>query len=495
MSGVSKIKDRVQSRSFFHFFSGLTLFVAIPILSSFFSTTPDPVFLSNNTPEVNEQGKLTPGIKLVGFDILQKAQKNIQHELGLPETSPLRDKGSQEQHPSGHSSFMGWLLLIIALVGFFAFIFIVYREWEKTKTVRKTDELNGDFSETPSAEAISGPVTILPPPIRIIPLQNIHRDDLYEPELSREEEILLVAKRLDSFLRSIRTSLGEMKDCFKISLYHFEEVSGLFHQVADSTGKGIQVFYTPRFLIKEQADTWKTGFSSTWDFEKNPDNGEVFSMAFPFIDSMGMLFALSVSKNGTLNIPIHWYGQFSDLIPMLQKKLLEYARLQYVPMVDTRNNEGDLDFRALESRSMEEVRKGKELGNQFTLVFLKLANASEKDIGRSIIFQEFFKRFKEKVAGLLRSSDSMTVLDKDLLMVLLPETSKIEAHYVFNRTLDLFNAIEQPENDLEIRLFSNLLEWGPESKEDLHQLIGRAVRFNIPTETNAGRSRIQNLLQ
>lgn len=497
MSGVFKVKGRIKIGSIFLSLlsSGLSLFIAIVILLPFDSRKDSkPDFLPVNTPLVHSQKKLVSGFKMAGFDTLQKAQKDIQHDLGLPEHSPLQDDGSQEQHPPGHY-YIAWLLLLISVAGFLAFVLIVIRENRRTKTIPNKEDSTERGIENHGVPIPTALVPTLPPPIRLIPAQEPDRRDLSGPPQDRSEEALLIANHLDSLLRSVRTNLAEIKDCFKVSLYHFEEDSGFFHQIADSTGKGFQVFFTPRFLTSEQADNWKKGFSTTWCSEKTDNNEEIFSIAFPFFDSMGTLFALSVSKNGKRTIPIDWYGPFSDLIPILQKKLLEYSKLQYAPLINTKNPEGELDFRAMGSRIIEEIQKGKDLGNHFMLLFLKLTETGNRDTGKGMGPQEFFERFKEKVRGTLRSSDSLTDLDTNLLMVLLPETERMESEYVLNRILDLFNGIPQDGTDPEMRLFSNLLEWSPASREDPQHLIERGIQFNIPRESNTVTSRPGNLFR
>lgn len=479
MSGVLKIRECPQTDPLLRTlvthalipFSLAALLIAL-------STCPLSAFPEHNRTSVRGNAIHPVESRKVGFDILQKAQKNIQHDLGLPENT-----GSKGNPDLGHSYF-GWSLLIIASIGFFLLVLILFREEKKIHDFQETGDPLSEATEPPDPSAPERQDPVMLKPIKELHIQDASWREVSDPPSRNGEEALLLANHLDSFLRSIRTNIGSLKEFFKISLYHFAENPDLFHLIADSTGAEFPLFFTPRFLTDGQAARWKESFSPAWNSEPVLKDGEIFSIAFPFFDNIGTMFVLSVSKNGDHDIPVDWYEQFAILIPELQKKLAEYMKLQYIPLTDTRNEEGDLDFRALENRSLEEIRKGRALGNSFTLLFIKLVDTGSSNKGVSLRPQEFFQRFKEKVRGTLRSADSITVLETGALMILLPETDRIESQYVLNRILDLLRDPSLEEQSRKMRLFSNLLEWRPDSREELHDLIQRGMMFDIPKETN-----------
>ncbi len=450
------------------------IFILVFLVSSVFAFSLNKDFTKPQSPNQVFAYKRT------GFDVLQKAQKNIQHDLGLPET-PATNNNQTNGSPPGNHPILAWSLLTIAAIGFFSFVLIVFKAQSKVSSDRQRVNLSLE-RETQEKTVQNGS--------RESDLPNLSKAlNLLEPlwlqpsntTQSTEEEALLMANRLDFFLRSVRLNLGSLKEFFKISLYHYDETSGLFHLISDSTGTTFPLFFTPGFLGRDQAACWKKEPSSLRETSTIPETGEVLSVAFPFFDRLGTLFVFAVSSNGNNDIPPEWYDHFSIFIPELRKKLAEYSDLQYIPLTNTKNEEGELDFRALENRSLEEIQKGRELGNSFTLLFIKIVeinNASGNPLGPP----DLFLRFKEKVRGTLRSADSMTILGDRLLMFLLPETDRVESQYVFNRILDLFHDLSRNGNLQEMRLFSNILEWRIGSKEELHDLIRRGVKFEIPFE-------------
>ncbi|MHB1286863.1 MAG: hypothetical protein ACYCYP_09955 [Leptospirales bacterium] len=415
-----------------------------------------------------------------GFDVLQKAQKNIQHDLGLPET-PVINTNQPHGSPTETHPILAWSLLTIAAIGFFSFVLIVFKAQSKLSAYRQNVNIFRDGDTQENAAQNGFREFTLPNPSKALHLPEPLWLQPSNTSLSTEDEALLMANRLDFFLRSIRLNLGNLKEFFKISLYHYEETSGLFHLISDSTGTTFPLFFIPDFLGRSQAECWKKDLSALRKASRIPEAGEVLSVAFPFFDRLGTLFVFSVSSSGNNNIPSEWYDHFSIFIPELGKKLAEYSDLQYIPLTNTKNEEGELDFRALENRSLEEIQKGRELGNSFTLLFIKIVGITSER-GNSLRLPEFFHRFKEKVRGTLRSADSMTILGDRLLMFLLPETDRVESQYVFNRILDLFHDLSRNGNLHEVRLFSNLLEWRSGSKEEIHDLIRRGVKFEIPFE-------------
>lgn len=440
--------------------------------------------------------------ELASFDDLRKAQKDINRDLGL---SPSPQNGAENSSTSPENSrhhrqanpWIGWSFVAIAVLGIASLFLILRKERREIQ----------QFEQNPLAILSTDREPVLyesgKRPIELPELQrpqpeaeNVPFPPYPEATKTTEEETTALTGKLDQFLKGVREQTGSLKDQFELTVQRFDPKLKSFFRVGQTTGSDFPAEHVLGFLTEDMASAWKGIHFTEW--EKIPiakGDGHtpiVFSIGFPFFDNKGQLYALTVSCMDCPELPTSWFEGFKEFIPAVQKILLDYPMLRYTLPTETRNNEGELDIRAVENRAFLEIQKGLRLGTVFSLVFIKLA-LSGKTGSASFLENEFFPRFKRSTESSLRHGDAMTVLPDSVVFILLPETNKVEAHYVMERILIQFESLSEEERSPNIKLFSNIIEWRQGSETSPQALIREGLKFDIPFEKSDEQHMLEHL--
>ncbi len=435
------------------------------------------------SPIENPSGARKTGVRGIpaGFDVLRKAQKDIQHDLGLPETPSSPSSETRDTSSNGSSPYTAGTLLVIAVMGLFALFFMVYRE---TRRLGKTGraETTG-FSPERLSDDISEESPAFPefPDISsLLMKENLAEFPDYELPRNIEQSGRELAEKLDTILSFIRRGLGRFREDVRLSLYHFDESSGFPVLLSLSSGKKYPDFYWPpplSGLFAEKNIPVAKEHSITGSFL---DGTRVETISFPFYDGFGSLFFLLLSLTGEREIPENWLSSGRKLTQNLRPFLEGYARIHYLPVTSTRTKDGGPDSRSLENRMIEELVKGRHLGTRFSLLFIRIASPSLR--GNTPEMNLFFRVFGDRLLQCLRSSDLMLSHGEGSFTMLLPETIKAEAHIVLNRAMDIFEEQSKRYGQLGLRFHSDLREIRADEVEHPETILGRLSRLNVPSE-------------
>ena len=416
-----------------------------------------------------------------GFDVLRKAQKNIQHDLGLPETPSSESSGPGHSPPAASSPYIAGTLLIIALMGLSAFFIIVYRETRRLGKTRE-DETAGLSPEGVLEDNLEEGTGFpdFPNVSSLLPQANLAEFPSYELPRSIKKSGRDLAEKLDSILNSIRTGLGNFQEGVRLSLYHYDEPSGFPILLSLSSGKKYPDFSLPPQILtflkrKNVPETEEESITGSF-----VDGTRVETISFPFYDGMGSLFFLFVSLTGEREIPEKWVSSGRKLAQDLRPLLDGYARIHYLPVTSTCRKDGGPDSRSVENRMIEEMVKGRQLETRFSLLFIRIVSSG---LGGNIQdLNVFFRIFRDRLLQCLRSSDLMLSHDNGSFTLLLPETMRSEAHIVLDRAMDIFEEQYQRYGHLGLQFHSDLREIRPDGDEHPETILGRLMRLDVPTE-------------
>lgn len=200
------------------------------------------------SPKENPSGARKTGLRGIpaGFDVLRKAQKDIQHDLGLPETPSSPSSETRDTSSNGSSPYTAGTLLVIAVMGLFALFFIVYRETRRlgrTGRAETTGFSPERFSDDISEESPAFPE--FPDISSLLMKENLAEFPDYELPRNIEQSGRELAEKLDTILSFIRRGLGRFREDVRLSLYHFDESSGFPILLSLSSGKKYPDFYWP----------------------------------------------------------------------------------------------------------------------------------------------------------------------------------------------------------------------------------------------------------
>ncbi len=457
---------------------GLTSFAGIgPLLS-------ERVFGSTSFPEKDYtvmagREEVVRGIP-AGFDILQKAQKNIQHDLGLPETPSSSPSGgipgSATPVPATHPYIAGFLLCM-ALAGLFALFVLLYRETRKN---RKDSLLETSFLKS-QEPASSGEDADFPNVDFLVSRKDSTEFPSNDLPGDLEKAGKDLAEKLDGIFSFVRKGLGQLQEDVRLALYHDDDANSFPVFLSGSAGKRYPDFYVPPQLSSYSRETrfvWSKDETMTGSFL---DGTRVETVSLPFYDGMGSRFILFISLASEKEIPEKWKTAGRNLAKNLRPLLEDYARIHYSPVTSTRTKNGDPDARAIENRMIEEMEKGKRLETRLSLLFIRIVTT--RPSGDMTDVNSFYRLFRDRLGTALRSSDMMHSDDRGSYTVLLPETLRSEAHAVLNRIMDLFEEQYQRYGRIGLRFLSDLREIRPDADEHPETLLGRIRRLEVPAET------------
>ncbi len=423
-----------------------------------------------------------------GFDVLQKAQKDIQRDLGLPEnthksdtTEDQKSLHSGNRKPVAHPLIAG-TFLFIGFLGVLAFILIVYRESRKIVSYERPREGQRFYEQSLEKGNIQDHMNRVFPdiiPLRLIP--NLPEPGLTRNVLNTREASSILAESLDRILQSVRMSLGNWKEDVALSIYHFEEPSGFLYLLSRSLGDRYPPIFAPHQISKAKADVLEYPSQPEKISGSFPDGTKVESFSFPFFDSMGSRFLLLVSFCGNASFPDNWKEGFNRLTDDLIPFLADYPRMRYLPVTSSKDESGSLDCRAIENRMLEEMDKGSRLNIRFSVLFIKILPDKEDHEPMESLFHRLFAA---RMAQVIRSSDTMVSPRTGSYIVLLPETGHTEAHYVLARVMDIFEDQNRHFGNSGMRFFSYLREIRPGEEEHPASILNQGSRFDIPYQTH-----------
>ena len=416
-----------------------------------------------------------------GFDVLRKAQKDIQHDLGLPETPSSPSGGLHDSFRTPSSPYMAGILLVFAIFGLLVLFVLVYRETRKSRNSVPPE--TGSFSREGSPEegfekSLSFPE--FPDISSLLLKESLTEFPDYELPRNIEKSGRELAERLDAILSFIRRGLGRFQEDVRLSLYHYDESSGFPILLSLSSGKTYPDFYLPpplSGLFKEKTIPAAKEQSISGSLL---DGTRVETFSFPFYDGFGSLFFLFLSLTGEMEIPESWLSSARKITQNLRPFLEGYARIHYLPVTSTRTTDGGPDSRSLENRMVEELVKGKHLGTRFSLLFIRIVSLSLRRNTPEV--NVFLRVFGDRLFQCLRSSDLMLSHGEGSFTMLLPETIRAEAHIVLNRAMDIFEEQYKRYGQLGLRFHSDLREIRADEVEHPETILGRLSRLNVPTE-------------
>jgi hypothetical protein len=447
---------------------------------------PDPLISIRSNSSSTEFRFAKPAY--TGFDVLQKAQKDIQRDLGLPENThkseipeDLENRHSGNRKPAVHPLVAG-TFLFIGFIGVLAFVVIVYRESKKIVSYERPKEGQSFYDQSLEKGNIQDQLRRVFPDI--IPFRQIA--NLPEPGLTRNvqnarEASSMLAESLDSVLQSVRMSLGNWKDNVALSIFHFDEASGFLFLVSRSSGDNYPPVFVPPQISKVKSDFREYPSQPEKISGSFADGTKVESISFPFFDSMGSPFFLIVSFCGNASFPDNWKDGFNRLTDDLAPYLVDYPRMRYLPVTSSRDESGYLDCRAIENRMLEEMNKGNHLNIRFSVLFIKILPAKED---QEPIESFFHRLFVARLEQVIRSSDTMVSPQTGSYVILLPETGQTEAHYVLARVMDIFEDQNRYFGNSGMRFFSYLREIRPGEPEHPASILNQGSRFDIPSQTD-----------
>lgn len=447
---------------------------------------PDPLISLRSNSSSTEFRFARP--VYTGFDVLQKAQKDIQRDLGLPENTHKSD--IPEEQENGHSGnkkpvvhpLIAGTFLFIGFLGVLAFVIIVYKESRKIVSYERPRGGKSFYEQPLEKENIQDHLRRAFPdiiPLRLI--ANLPEPGATRTVLNTREASSMLAESLDSVLQSVRMSLGIWKDDVALSIYHFEEASGFLFLVSRSSGDSYPPVFVPPQISRVKTDVRDYPSQPEKISGSFPEGTKVESVSFPFFDSMGSRFLLIVSLCGNSSFPDNWKEGFNRLTDDLVPYLVDYPRMRYLPVTSSQDESGYLDCRAIENRMLEEMNKGKRLNIRFSVLFIKILPAREDHEPIESLFHRLFVARLEQV---IRSSDTLVSLEKGSYVILLPETGQTEAHYVLARVMDIFEDQNRHFGNSGMRFFSYLREIRPGEQEHPASILNQGSRFDIPSQTH-----------
>jgi|GEM_PF-3374699 len=428
-----------------------------------------------------------------GFDVLQKAQKDIQRDLGLPEntqksetTEEQKNLHSSNRKPVVHPLIAG-TFLFIGFLGVLAFIIIVYRESKKIVSYERSRDGQSFYEHSLENGNIQDHLKrVFPDIIPLRMLANLPEPGSTRNVLNTREASSFLAEILDKVLQSVRLSLGNWKEDVALSIYHFEETSGFLYLLSLSSGDSYPPFFVPHQISRVKTDALEYPSQPEKMSGTLPDGTKVESVSFPFFDSMGSRFLLLVSFCGNSSFPDNWKEGFNRLTDDLIPYLGDYPRMRYLPVTSSKDESGYLDCRAIENRMLEEMDKGNRLNIRFSVLFIKIQPGKEDHEPMESLFHRLFVARLEQV---IRSSDTMVSPQTGSYIVLLPETGHTEAHYVLARVMDIFEDQNRHFGNSGMRFFSYLREIRPGEEEHPASILNQGSQFNMPTENHTSKRR------
>ncbi len=397
------------------------------------------------------------------FNVLKKAQKDIQKDLGLPDSSGGAEKGfaateadAMQNHP-----------VIITLLLFGLGIGIVLLGWV-IRHEQKKEELVPEEKQT-SHLFFSGERNDLPDPVlERIPVAREVKKPKLESLLSQRAhssgDFLSYLEKLDLFLEVLRKS-SIVPESSSVSLYALRSNAAFHSLLSRSSGNGFPRFYRPT-LLTEPRQALLDRFSEFGGGNLSGEGGSIILqdgkinlLVFLFFDAKGIAYLILFS---TFSVNDHgrWFRAIaadpSEMLLTLRKYLNDYSRFDFQLPEDTVDGYGILDGRGFENRLFQEMERSERLHTQMLLLILYTKDERKQGIssGRGQD-EEFLDRLQRGVALGVRSGDSLTRPGDGVLFLLLPETLEADSPVIKDRLFRIFEStktdMHRKELSLEVR--------------------------------------------
>jgi hypothetical protein len=395
---------------------------------------------------------ISSAVHPVDFDVLKRAQKDLQQDLGLPDHS---DSGLLENPPHRNASTSGLdehpflisILLFALGLGIILLGWVIRSEQKREASIPREGPsfLNTDGFDDREMEK-SLPKKALPDK-----RSKQNRRPLLSSTASRSPGTFLsYMERLDAFLQALQGNSAE-PDLSCVALYHLKSNSAFHTLLSRSSGARFPRFFRPSLLSESSQNlllTMKTGdldpkeapFGMTTITDANID-----SLCVLFFDQRGVSYLIYFSEIRNDHSG-KWFRSVSqsraELISALELHLKDYSRFHYQIPEDTFDGYGVLDGRGFENRLFQELERADRLKTE-TLLFVFSVKYPNHQDGTIEMEEDFMDRFQRGVSLEIRNGDSLTRAGDGHLFLLLPETLEADAHIITGRLQKIFESTKE----------------------------------------------------
>ena len=388
----------------------------------------------------------------VDFDVLKRAQKDLQQDLGLPDHS---DSGLIENPPHRNPSTSGLeehpflisVLLIALGVGIILLGWVIRSEQKRESSVPSEGSSFLDSDDSDGMELEKSPPKKDLPDTR----SKKNRRPLLSSTVSRSPGTFLsYMERLDSFLQTLQANSSE-PDLSCVALYHLKSNSAFHTLLSRSAGARFPRFFRPSLLSASTQNlllTMKTG-----DLDRKQaafgmttiTDGNIDSLCVLFFDQRGVSYLIYFSEIRNEHSG-KWFRSVSqsrvELLSALELHLKDYSRFHYQIPEDTFDGYGVLDGRGFENRLFQELERADRLKTE-TLLFVFSVKDLKHQEGAVEMEEEFMDRFQRGVSLEIRNGDSLTRAGDGHLFLLLPETLEADASIITSRLQKIFDSTKE----------------------------------------------------
>lgn len=422
-------------------------------------------------------GSVTSPILLADFDVLKKAEKDLQQDLGLPDRSDsglIDNPTHQNPNTQGlddHPVLISFLLFSLGL-GIVLLGWVIRNEHKKENSapqegslaIKKKEE--EDFEEQNDLPKVPPSRNRLKKKIKRMPLS---------PEGSHSPGTFLsYIENLDLFLQTLRES-SESPEFSCVALYHVRNNYAFHTLLSRSAGSHFPRFFRPALLnesSQEMIAKIRGGEGDAFGMTTVLD-GNVDSLCVLFFDQRGVSYLIHFSE---MHRECHgkWFRSVStnhlEWLLILESYLKGYSRFHYQIPEDTFDGYGVLDGRGFENRLFQELERAERLKTE-TLLFVlsvKCPKTHEEQIDNE---EEFMNRFQRMVSIEIRNGDSLSRSGDGNLFLLLPETLEADASIISKRLQKIFEATKEGMHQKDLTLNFRELSMHGTEKEKLFQFL------------------------
>ncbi len=415
----------------------------------------------------------------VDFDVLKRAQKDIQKDLGLPDhsdsglienqTTRNPDTAGLDEHPVLISFLLFALGLGIVLLGW-----VIRNEQKKEESLPLETHASTGIDDGLEPEK-SSPQPVFP----TTRSKRKIRTNLLASESARSPGTFFsYVERLDLFLESLREA-SDSPEASCVALYHLRSNSAFHTLLSRSSGTGFPRFFHPSLLnessqklvmrIREEGGEKEQGALGM----TTAIDGNIESLCILFFDQRGVSYLIHFSETKKER-PGKWFRSVSqnhgELLSSLESYLKDYSRFHYQIPEDTFDGYGVLDGRGFENRLFQELERADRLKTETLLFVFSVKNTNSQEVSFEKE-EEFMERFQRLVSLEIRNGDSLTRAGDGHLFLLLPETLEADASIVSRRIRKIFESTKAEMHEKDLALDSRELSMHGTEKEKLFEFL------------------------
>jgi len=415
----------------------------------------------------------------VDFNVLKRAQKDLQQDLGLPDHSDsglIENPPHQNPNTSGldeHPVLISFLLFALGL-GIVILGWVIRNEQKKEESVReetpvfrKTEEENAPERRTSDAKFLSNR---LPKKIRT---------SLLASDVSRSPGTFFsYVEKLDLFLQNLRET-SDNPDGSCVALYHLKSHSSFHTLLSRSAGGQFPRFFRPSLLNESSHKLASTLIPEEGALQQGAIgtattiDGNIGSLCFLFFDQRGVPYLIHFSETQK-DHQMKWFRSVSqnhdELLSSLEIYMKDYSYFHYQIPEDTFDGYGVLDERGFENRLFQETERAERLKTETLLFIVSVADsiAHESPFEKE---DEFMDRFLRGVGLEIRNGDSLTRAGDGNLFLLLPETLEADAPIITRRLQKIFESTKENLHQKNLVLNVRELSMHGNEKERLFEFL------------------------